>query len=140
MGAFGGAAERACPPCLHPLPPEDSRMNLRSMSWLGKVALVLVVAAAVAGAGWGAWELLRPLPAVIEESAAVSQAGAPAPAKPRTLGPSTHPTVTALRDRMLRHYHGAATNVFTEIPGFGLERMRPLYQQIPFEVPFFSPG
>jgi hypothetical protein len=41
---------------------------------------------------------------------------------------------------MLQHYHGEATHVFTEIPGFGMERMRPLYQKIPFEVPYFSPA
>lgn len=125
---------------LRPVPLEGSIMNLRSLPWMGKVALVVLIAAAVAGAGWGGRELLRHRAGVIEEAPAVSSTEAAAPAKPRTLGPSTHPPIVALRDRMLQHYHGKATNLFTDIPGFGLERMQPLYEKVPFEVTFFSPG
>ena len=41
---------------------------------------------------------------------------------------------------MLTTFHGDAVNRFTAIPGFGTERMIPLYKEIPFEVPFFSTG
>jgi hypothetical protein len=51
---------------------------------------------------------------------------------------SDHLPVTALRDRLLASYHGHATDMFTAIPGFGMERMPPLYKQIPFELPEFS--
>jgi len=51
---------------------------------------------------------------------------------------SKHTPITSLRNRMLENFHGQATNAFTAIPGFGMERMRPLYKQIPFEIPDFS--
>jgi hypothetical protein len=49
-----------------------------------------------------------------------------------------HPTVVVLRDRMLESFHGKTTDLFTSIPGFGMERMMPLYKYIPFEIPDLS--
>src|SRR5207237_8129570 len=49
-----------------------------------------------------------------------------------------HVPVTALRDRMLESYHGQATDLFTSIPGFGMERLIPMYQYVQFEVPDLS--
>jgi hypothetical protein len=49
-----------------------------------------------------------------------------------------HTPITSLRSRMLENFHGQATNAFTAIPGFGMERMIPLYKQVPFEIPDFS--
>ena len=55
-------------------------------------------------------------------------------AKPK----AKHASVAALRDRMLMSYHGKTTDLFTSIPGFGMERMTPLYKYIPFEIPDLS--
>jgi len=49
-----------------------------------------------------------------------------------------HLPVTTLRDRMLEAYHGQATDLFTSIPGFGMERLVPMYKYVPFEVPDLS--
>jgi hypothetical protein len=57
-----------------------------------------------------------------------------AKAKPK----ADHPPIIALRDRMLAKFHGNATDLFTAIPGFGMERMKPMYKRVPFELPLFS--
>jgi hypothetical protein len=49
-----------------------------------------------------------------------------------------HLPIAGLRDRMLENYHGQATDIFTAIPGFGMERMPSLYKYVPFEVPDLS--
>jgi hypothetical protein len=49
-----------------------------------------------------------------------------------------HASITTLRDRMLESYHGKTTDLFTSIPGFGMERMPPLYKYVPFEIPDLS--
>jgi hypothetical protein len=123
-------------------------MRLRSLSWSGKVGLALVAIVVVGGASWGAWLLTRN-PGQDWASPALASAGpaqviadgetpTPAPTQPR--GNATHPAAAALRNRMLEHFHGKATNVFTNIPGFGMDRMVPVYERIPFEIPSFSPG
>jgi hypothetical protein len=40
--------------------------------------------------------------------------------------------------RIMAEFHGNATSLFTSIPGFGMERMLPMYERIPWEVPHFS--
>jgi hypothetical protein len=49
-----------------------------------------------------------------------------------------HPTAAALRSQIMAEFHGRTTNVFTSVPGFGFERIRPVYERIPWEVPEFS--
>jgi hypothetical protein len=49
-----------------------------------------------------------------------------------------HQTVVALRDRIMTEFHGRTANIFTTVPGFGMERMMPVYERIPWEVPHFS--
>jgi hypothetical protein len=39
---------------------------------------------------------------------------------------------------MLQSYHGKTVDIFTSIPGFGDERMVPLYKYVPFQVPDLS--
>jgi hypothetical protein len=51
-----------------------------------------------------------------------------------------HPSIAAVRDKMLEQFHGKAVERFTALPGFGMERLVPLYEEIPFEIPFFSTG
>jgi hypothetical protein len=51
-----------------------------------------------------------------------------------------HLPIAAIRDKLLTAFHGEAAHQFTEIPGFGFERMTPLYKKIPFELPYFSTG
>src|SRR5262245_10339834 len=50
----------------------------------------------------------------------------------------SHPPITGLRDRMLANFHGQTPNRFTALPGFGNERLPPLYKSIPFEIPDLS--
>jgi hypothetical protein len=57
---------------------------------------------------------------------------------PDAASKAKHTPITSLRNRMLESFHGQATNAFTAIPGFGMERMIPLYKQVPFEIPDFS--
>lgn len=49
-----------------------------------------------------------------------------------------HAPIMAVRDRVLEKFHGQAVNRFTSMPGFGLERMTPLYKETPYEIPVFS--
>jgi hypothetical protein len=51
---------------------------------------------------------------------------------------SDHPSITVLRNRLLASFHGQTTDLFTALPGFGMERMRPLYKYVPFEIPDLS--
>jgi hypothetical protein len=62
--------------------------------------------------------------------------GAPAVEKPKA--EAKHIAIGALRGRMLKSFHGQTTNLFTVIPGFGMERMQPLYKYVPFEIPDLS--
>lgn len=129
-------------------------MRLLSLPGSGKIALALLGIIAATGAAWGGWILTRPAKPVIDDLASVIDNSAPVvadtPTPPPTPSPSpaptkpsgkpNHPPIVALRDRMLAQYHGKATNVFTSIPGFGWERMKPMYEKIAFEIPSFSPG
>jgi hypothetical protein len=53
-------------------------------------------------------------------------------------GKADHPAAAVLRERVMREFHGRATDLFTTIPGFGYERLVPIYERIPWEVPHFS--
>jgi hypothetical protein len=78
----------------------------------------------------------------IGHSVAVPAADQPAPGKPgirdAAKDRAKHAPITAFRDRMLETFHGATSDLFTEIPGFGMERMTPLYKYVPFEIPDLS--
>jgi hypothetical protein len=76
-------------------------------------------------------------------------AGQPATGDGPTAAPSTkdaekakakseHPRITALRDRVLASFHGQTADLFTSIPGFGMERMPSVYKYVPFEIPDLS--
>ncbi len=97
-------------------------MNRRSrLAWRNWAvsALAVGVTLAVASAGYGfSWAWFTGAPAATAES--------------------KHTPITSLRNRMLENFHGQATSAFTAVPGFGMERMMPLYKQIPFEIPDFS--
>jgi hypothetical protein len=56
----------------------------------------------------------------------------------RAKAKAKHLPATAMRDRMLATFHGKTTEMFTAIPGFGMERMPPLYKTVPFEIPDLS--
>lgn len=103
-----------------------------------KACALFLIGVALGGVGWGAFQLSKPHSAPSADvSAAKDEGEAPgSKAKKR----SDHPPIAAIRDRVLTEFHGAATDVFTAIPGFGMERMTPLYKKIPFEVPYFSTG
>jgi hypothetical protein len=95
----------------------------------------LFATVAVAGLAWGGYAASRmwfaspdPTPTAPPVTTA---------AKERKAG---HPSIAAVRDKMLEQFHGKAVERFTAIPGFGMERLIPLYQEIPFEIPFFSTG
>lgn len=49
-----------------------------------------------------------------------------------------HGAIMSVRDRMLEKFHGQSVDRFTSMDGFGLERMTPLYKEIPYEIPVFS--
>src|SRR5688500_15537582 len=105
-----------------------SRLALRK-----SVAAFVAVAATLAltSAGYSfsrTWFIDTPVPP--EERAAEEGAKG----KPK----SQHPPVAGVRDRVLANFHGQTTKVFTALPGFGDERMVPLYKYVPFEVPDLS--
>lgn len=99
-------------------------MNQRSrLAWRNWAVLALAVGAtlSLASVGHGfSWTWLTGTPT------------ADAAAK------SKHTPITSLRSRMLENFHGQATEAFTAIPGFGMERLIPLYKKVPFEIPDFS--
>ena len=51
---------------------------------------------------------------------------------------SDHLSVPQLRTRIMAEFHGQASSLFTSLPGFGMERMMPMYDRIPWEIPHFS--
>src|SRR5262249_48432934 len=96
---------------------------------------------AAAGTAAGVWWSRTGVPAAESRESVLQEVDADVAASPaKASGKSNHPPIAAIRDRMLQHYHGKAANIFVSIPGFGLERMTPLYKKIPFEIPSFSPG
>jgi len=104
-------------------------MKPRSTSTLRKwiiPALVLVGALGIARAT----DPPTPRPVASDDA---KQADAKADAKK-----AKHAPIATLRDRMLQSYHGKTTDIFTSIPGFGDERMVPLYKYVPFQVPDLS--
>lgn len=102
----------------------------------GGVVLVGAMGAGLAASrGW--FHKPAPAPEIAPEPEKVAEAS------PRTeppKGPSSHPPIVAFRDRILNEYHGKAVNRFTNIDGFGMERLIPLYKEIPYEIPHFSTG
>jgi hypothetical protein len=78
----------------------------------------------------------RAIPASEPTPAAVLPS--PVPARPTPRGEPIHPSIAVVRNRLLEEYHGNTTNVFTNVDGFGWERMGPTYEQIPFEIPYYS--
>lgn len=56
---------------------------------------------------------------------------------PKKLG---HALVADLRARLLVQFHGSAAARFTDIPGFGMDRVLVLYKEIPYERPDVSGG
>ena len=68
----------------------------------------------------------------------VASGDAKADAKQADAKKAKHAPIATLRDRMLQSYHGKTTDIFTSIPGFGDERMVPLYKYVPFQVPDLS--
>jgi hypothetical protein len=96
-----------------------------------QLVLVSLLGTAFVGAVWGALTLGWSRLPFVEPSQV--------PLAPEQAQPS-HPPIATLRDEMLQHFHGDTSGVFTTIPGFGWSRMPVLYQQIPFEVPYFSTG
>jgi len=99
------------------------------------VALTLIVVAA--GAAWAGQAWFRPR----HQGGTGVEAPVPEPPPPpeKKKAMPKHPPVTAVRDRMLVHFHGRATDIFTDLPGFGYERLTPLYKKVPYQVPYFSP-
>jgi len=106
-----------------------------------KIVVAFLLGAGLGGAAWGTYEWAKPnsIPTLPIVEAPAQDEPAPTPA-PKAKAKSEHPPAAALRDRVLAEFHGAAANTFTAIPGFGMERMVPLYKKIPFEVPYFSTG
>lgn len=101
-----------------------------------QIVATFLIAAALGGAAWGAYEWAKPRMPAATEIAKIEEAAPEPKAKPK----SEHPPIASLRERMLAEFHGAASNTFASLPGFGMERMTPLYKKVPFEVPYFSTG
>jgi hypothetical protein len=105
-----------------------------------RVVATFLVAALAGGVAWGTYEWANRrtegAAAVAESKEPVAETKAEPKAKPK----SEHPPISELRDRMLVEFHGEANHTFASLPGFGMERMMPLYKKVPFEVPYFSTG
>ncbi|MBX9677685.1 MAG: hypothetical protein K2X38_02895 [Gemmataceae bacterium] len=105
-----------------------------------RIVATFLIAAALGGAAWGAYEWAKPRTPAVAEIAKSEEAAPDPKAEPKAKPKSEHPPITALRERMLAEFHGVAGNTFASMPGFGIERMTPLYKKVPFEVPYFSTG